>query len=290
MDYKKNLIVNADDFGIHEYVNKAVIEGYFSGIITSASIIAQGIAFDNAVLLAKEYPDLKIGIHLTLVGEKPLEETFNVPSLLNSDLDSLKNGHTSFIKDYLLGKIKLQEVKKELKAQIEKVLSSDIGKNITHFDSHQHLHVLPGIVDIIIELALEFNIKNIRVPAEPFFFFGGYKTDISRFIGRTGLSFFAKVAKNKFKKAGISYPDNFFGMLAGGNLREELLFNIIDKLPYGTSEIMVHPGYDDNILKNSFNWEYNWQSEFKALTSLNIREKIKREKINLMSFAELNNL
>ena len=289
MDYKKNLIINADDFGIHQYVNKAIIEGHNLGVITSTSIIAQGNAFDNAVFLAKFCPNLKIGIHLTLVGEKLLEKSTKGSSLLSSNANKLRNGHTEFIKDYLFGKIKLIDIKRELKAQVQKVLDSDIGSNITHFDSHQHLHVLPGIVDIIIDLALEFNIKKVRVPSESIFFFGDYKANIGRIVGRTGLSCLAMLARRKFKMAGISSPDNFFGMLAGGNLREELLSNIIDKLPNGVSEVMVHPGFDDIILGKTFNWKYNWESEFQALKSRKIKEKIQNGRINLISFAELNN-
>ncbi|MDR1701872.1 MAG: ChbG/HpnK family deacetylase, partial [Sporomusaceae bacterium] len=239
-------------------------------------------AFAEAAEMAGKLPKLGVGVHLTLVGEKPVENPARVPSLLNGGVCFYDN-YTQFIKKYAQGKIDHQEIAREFRAQIEKAQKL----KITHLDSHQHLHVLPGIIELVIELALEFGIKAVRVPGESFFFRGGYQAGLGRFIGRSGLTALALNARRKIKKAALLAPDNFFGMLAGGNLREEFLLNILAAVPAGVSEIMIHPAADDRALQVKYGWAHNWQAELSALTSEKVLWEIKKQKIELISFGNL---
>jgi hopanoid biosynthesis associated protein HpnK len=286
MASNKKLIINADDFGIHESVNNGILKGHISGCITSTTIMAGAQGFEHAVKTANSAPGLGVGVHLTFVGEKPVGDLREVASILD-DTEYLHKNYTDFIKKYVQGKIDLKHVSYETFAQIEKITKSGLKLPLTHLDSHQHLHVLPGVIDIVIKAALEFNIKAIRVPNERFLFRGGYNAGLGRLIGRSGLTALALLAKQKIKKASLFAPDNFFGMLAGGNLREEYLLNILNALPAGTSEVMIHPGDDDAALKAKYGWPYNWQAELAAVTSPQVLEKIKEEKIELISFKDI---
>jgi predicted glycoside hydrolase/deacetylase ChbG (UPF0249 family) len=98
---------------------------------------------------------------------------------------------------------------------------------------------------------------------------------------------FAVCAKRKAKKAALLASDNFFGMLAGGNLREEFLLNILSALPLGISEVMIHPAQDDEPLQAKYGWAYNWQAELAAVTSPKTLAKIARENIELISFSKI---
>lgn len=282
----KKLIINADDFGLHRTVNEAVIVGYKNGCLTSTSIIPSGKAFDEAVQLAVKNPGLGIGVHLTLVAEAPVCDPDSIPSLVSKD-GLFHRHYPQFFVKYFLGKINLDEVRRELMAQVDKVIKT--GLPITHIDSHQHLHIIPGILDIVIDIAKTYRIRAVRIPDEPYFFIGGYPFSFFRIVARAGLTFLARLARVKVKKNGLAVPGHFFGMLAGGNLQEKYLYNIINQMPEGVSEIMMHPAVDSKVLQNIYKWHYNWENELKALTSNNIAKLIESKKIRLVSFGELTN-
>jgi len=277
----KKLIMNADDFGLHKTVNLGIIQGYASGFITSTTIMPNGAAFEHAVGLAMSNPQLGIGIHLTLVGESPVCPPEHVKTLVDKD-GRLPPQYPTFLLQYMLGHIRLSDVRRELTAQVQKVV--DCGLQVTHLDSHQHLHILPGIIEIIIDIAKDFGIKAIRIPREPYFFIGGYPFSLMRFISRGGLSCLSQLASRKIKNNQLHTSDHFFGMLAGCNMQEKYLYPILKALPDGISEIMIHPGTDDDIVNRTYNWNLHGQEELKAVTSKRIGQLLQDQKIQLISF------
>ncbi|TWH48329.1 ChbG/HpnK family deacetylase [Sporomusa sp. KB1] len=282
----KQLIVNADDFGLHENINLGIIEGHTQGCITSTSIMAGGPAFNHAVALAADHPQLGIGAHLTLVGGMSVTDPGSIPSLVDSE-GMLCASYPAFLKKFCLAGIRLDDVRRELTAQVKRIVSA--GITITHLDSHQHMHVVPGILDIVLSIAKEFTIKAIRIPAESLVFLGGFKPGAGRIIGRSGLSILASLARFKARQAGLAAPDHFYGMLAGGSMEEKLLLTIIDNLSEGITEVMVHPGLDEVALNSVFNWQYHWQQELNAITSCRVAQRLEQENIKLVSFARMNN-
>lgn len=280
----KKLIVNADDFGLHTSVNEAVIKGFQEGCIRSASLMPTGSAVKEAADLARKNPALGIGIHLTLVAEKPLLAPEMVPTLVNEKGFFWPN-HIEFIKRYITGRISLSEVRAECEAQIGAVMQ--LGLNITHLDSHQHLHVLPGIFSLCLELAQKYHIRHMRLPQEKAFFSGGFSAPWSRKIARDGLSACAFLAGSYWRCHGISLPDHFFGMLAGGHMTEKNFLAILTDLPEGISEIMVHPGSDNILLSQKYNWQYHWQEELASVLSERAKIILLKDSIQLISFKEL---
>ena len=281
----KKLIVNADDFGLHEEINKGIIKGFKEGFITSTSLMCSAPAFENAVALAKENPGLGIGIHLTLVGSVPSVLPKEKISSLVNDKGLFPENYVAFAKMFYTGQVKMVQLELELRAQIEKALAT--GLNITHVDSHQHTHVLPGMTGLVVKLCNEYKIKNIRIPQEGYFFSGGFAGGLGRKIGRAGLSFCACLAAMQAKSAGLTYPESFFGMLAGGNLNETLVGNIITSLPDGVSEIMTHPGLNKQELDKHFTWDYHWEDELNAFLSSKNKTLLEQHKVALMNFGGL---
>lgn len=280
----KHLIINADDFGLHETVNLGIIQGYTAGIITSTTIMPSGKAFEHAVCLVESHQKLGVGVHLTLVGEKPVCHPDQVKSLVNQD-GYLSPQYPQFLKGYLLGKIQLADIRRELTAQVKKVIAS--GIQITHLDSHQHMHIVPGIMNITIDIAKEFGIKAVRIPGEPYFFRGGHPCPPMRFVARSGLTMLSQLANKKARKNQLVMPEHFFGMLAGGNMREEFLLAILETLPHGISEIMMHPGSNNEELNAIYPWNYHGQEELAAVTSSKVRQYIRENHIKLISFRDL---
>ena len=281
----KQLIVNADDFGLHPLINAGIIKGHQEGFITSTALMPSAPCWQEAVRVAKENPRLGIGVHLTLVGGVPsVLPKEQVSSLLDDDGLFLPD-YVAFAKRYYSGAVKKAELEAELRAQLERALSC--GVNITHIDSHQHTHVLPGINSLVLKLSNEYNIIRVRIPKEGYLFTGGFQTGVGRLIGRSGLSFCADMAALRADSLGLRHPQHFYGMLAGGHLNVQLIANILRQLPEGVSEIMTHPGLDSAALGKAFSWQYHWREELDAYLDAGNKALLKELGIEPVSFAAL---
>jgi hopanoid biosynthesis associated protein HpnK len=279
----KRLIINADDFGLHDSINTGIIRAHRDGCVTSATLVAGGQAFDQAVSLARQCPDLGVGVHLTLVGLRPVAHG-GVRSLLTGD-GSFWPDYLAFSRQYCKGRIKPEHVETELRCQLQKVVGS--GLKITHLDSHQHLHVLPGFPRIIGKLAHEFKIDRIRIPAEPINFMPTAEWSWGRLLSRIALTGCAVEAGIQYRRQGLRHPDHFFGMLSGGRTNYQNLQAILTQLPEGTTEIMVHPGLDNAILEAAYHWNYQWQAEMEALRSPTVLERLRQMEVTLINYREL---
>lgn len=280
----RRLIVNADDFGLHESINRGISEAHRQGIVTSASLMAGGAAFEDALQVKQDCPGLGIGVHLTLVGGRPVLPLGRVESLVDGQ-GRFFSSYVVFLARFLRMGVRLAEVEQELAAQIEKVIAA--GMKPTHLDSHQHLHVFPGISGIVLQLARRYSIRAVRVPAEPLLFFGGNFPGAGRVFGRSVLTALSCQFRRQARAAGIAATGHFFGMLAGGQMTESSLLSIIRQLPEGESEIMVHPGLLDETLAAEYEWGYHWDAERKALCSSEVNAEIDRQDIRLISYQEL---
>jgi len=276
-----SLIVNADDFGLTEKVNEAILKSFRNGVLRSTSIIANGKSFDHAVGIIGSNPDLDIGVHLTLVKEKPIMDADKIPSLLGEN-GNFHNHAIDFAKKYFSEKISLGEVRNELNAQIEKVF--DQGVKVSHIDSHQHLHMLPKILDITIELVNHYNIKFIRFPKEKFsgYMFPDLKS-LSRIAQMIAVNHFCSRAKEK-----ISYKTDYFaGFYFGGKLDRKNLLTLINNLPSdGVCELMCHPGLTDGSTDYS-HWNYRQVEEMFALVDGEVPEVLFKRNIEITSFKNL---
>lgn len=280
----KFLIINADDFGLEKEINEAIVKGHRDGILTSASMMANGNAFDHAVDVASQYPQLGIGIHLTLVGGGAPVFSGTLKSSLVTEEGVFFSNYADFIKKDLRGEISLQDVYNELSAQFEKIISS--GVRVTHVDGHQHLHIWPRVLPLIISLCQKHHIRCIRVPEENMMY-GKHLVNFARFVGKAGLTALATRARYKVIKAGMVTTDHFWGMMDGGKLTEIRLLDIISHLQPGFHEIMCHPGTDTNGLSIKYGWGYEWEKELAGLTSSRVYRKIVEEQIHRIHFGDL---
>jgi len=278
----KNLIVNADDFGRHKLINAAVEKAVQSGCLKSATIMAGGRAFDDAVEVAKRNPALGVGIHFTLVNGFPILPPNEIPTLVTED-GTFHENYIVFLKKYLQGKFDRHEIRAELAAQLEKVQRA--GLNLTHFDSHQHLHNVPGIIGITIELATKANIFAMRVSETKIF--DGELDSTAQFIGRLGLGSLAVYARRKASRQGIKTPEHFSGIVAGEAVDENFLLHIIDDMKDGTLEVMLHPGTDNKVLQDYTGWQHDFEAELAAVTSPKILKLLEDKDISAVNFSAL---
>lgn len=276
-----HLIVNADDLGLSEKVNEGILDAHCNGIVTSASLMANGASFEHAISICRETPSLDVGIHLNLVDEPPVLASKKVPSLVCQE-GRLHPHAKIFVKKYFCGSISLKEIKNELDAQIKKIMNE--GIRVSHFDSHQHLHMLPGVLQATIELAREYGIPAIRIPNEtlsPYMFQNLGK--FSRALELMTLKFFCHLGR----RLDILRPQYFAGFFFGGSLNKRNLQQILEKFPRsGICELMCHPGKDDPHSQYD-QWGYQWKDELTALTDPSTISLLRHKGIQLTSYRDL---
>jgi len=281
----KQLIINADDYGLEENINQGILQAFTDGLVTSTTVLANGPAFLPGIEDLRKHPDLGVGVHLTLVNGQPLSPLEEVTTLVDKQ-GFFPSDYGHFFSLFLRGRISLEEIKKEWRKQISRL--KEQGIEPTHLDSHQHLHIFPGLVDVAIELAKEFGLKRIRFPKEGFLFQGGGIPSLGRFFSRNLLSAVAAFSQRKLEREKILTPNYFYGMLWGGSLEEDKLKSILQLLPEeGVCEIMVHPGLNNHLLQSKFGWGYHWEEELASLTSQKNRQLIKEKKIELINYSQL---
>lgn len=278
------LIINADDFGIHEEVNEAVRLAHEQGILSSTSLLASGRAYEEAVAIAKRFPKLGIGIHLCLVGSlPPLSDPGEVPSLLADD-GLFPESYATFIQKAYRGKINYEEVYRELDRQMNKIMTSSLP--ITHVDSHQHLHVLPPVWRIVCSLMKKYGLHRLRLPREAYCF-KMLTARPGRVLGRNGLTFLAEKAARDLPALRFLSTDHFWGMVDGGNMNSANLAYILKQLPFGIHEIMMHPGRNKELLSRRYAWHYHWDEELAALLSPAMKEILQKNRIMLITYGDL---
>lgn len=153
------VIVNADDLGISLEVNRRIEDAIIAGAITSSTIIANGPAFDDALRISKQYPQISFGVHLNIIEFKPLSDSsiFKSYSLLNDDGDFIEGAIYGVQK---IGKDLIEAIHREFSMQIEKVKIA--GVDISHIDSHQHTHAIYAFKAVILSLMKEYQIDKVR--------------------------------------------------------------------------------------------------------------------------------
>ncbi len=255
----KKIIINADDFGLCESINRGIIYAHENGVVNSVSLLASGNAFESAVELARGHPDLNVGIHLCLIEERPLLLPEKVRSLMENNNKFVRNW-SKFILRILIGKIDLKELEDELRAQIQKVIKTGIKPS--HIDSHQHIHLLSPILKIIIKLANQYNIKRIRLPVESFKWGFG--------LNKIFLFFAYLASKKLINENRAKFTHKFYGLAYSGNLSEERLIDILKSINKKKSEIICHPGYEGTDTTQYKHWNYHWSMEVKTLCSARI--------------------
>ena len=289
----KKLIVNADDFGLTEGVNRAIMHGHVHGIITSASLLANGAAFDSAAVMGKTSAKLGVGVHLNLTQGQPITRPREVPSLVDSQ-GRFSSGAVKQARKILTGRAILSEVEQELRSQIEKVRNS--GVRITHLDGHQHVHLLPSVFDIVIKLALEFGIGAIRCTmersAEALQLMGRNAPSslevLKQFFTGRALTVLSSNTRQKLHRAGLKCSDHFYGVTQTGFLDVTAVKRILHHLPKGISELMCHPGYLDADLANTPTRLLGQrEEELEALTQPAIKRLVTEQAIQLMNYGDL---
>jgi len=262
-----------------------VLAAHDAGIVTAVSVSPNGRSFAEAAAQLRARPELDAGAHLTLVGEAPLSPPAEVGSLVGRD-GRLLPAWPVFARRWLLGKIRPDETERELRRQIERLLAA--GLQVVHLNAHQHLHVLPGLFEIVLALAADSRIPWVRIPAEP----AAAAAFSPRAVQIALLNALGRRARRRLPAEGPRAPDRTIGVLTAGHLTVEALGRSLEQVdqagPAGTfCELVCHPGMGDAELARAYGWGYAWDAETAALCDPRARELLRAHEIELTSFSRL---
>jgi len=257
-------------------------------VLTSATMMANAHAFGEAASLAKAQPALKTGCHIVLIDGDPVSR----------NLTTLTNGSSRFcssLKEFALAAVRhrlsADEIQREAEAQIRKIQSLDI--TVSHIDSHKHTHMFPHVLRPVLRAARTCGIRAVRNPFEPLRTWpGGMLLGAPalwlRCAGVMTFQMFAAEFRRALKEEGMLSTDGTVGIAATGKLDQKMLLSILKGLPEGTWELVCHPGYSDADLKNAgTRLTASREIELSALTSAETKEALVRQKIELISYADL---
>lgn len=281
---KKKFILNADDLGLAKEINKAVIDGYSFGILKSTSLVANGEAFNDAIEnVLPQCPKLGVGIHLNITEGKSLCTDVNL--LSNDNLDFNNNYLQLFIKTYSKKNDEfLEQLEREFRRQIETILAKT---KVTHIDSHQHIHTIPRIFEMICRLAKEYKINQVRTHFEKLYLV----PDVHKHLNSQYFSNLIKVCfyniLTLFNEATIHKYNLKTNDYIVGLIYNEMVEAIT--VAYGvmavnrkniTVEAIIHPcRYENGTINNHFN-------EYLLTKNLKLKEKIEKLGFEITNYVE----
>lgn len=249
------LIVNADDFGLTPGVNRSVAELHQARVLSSATLMATGSFFEDAVRVAKANPSLEVGCHIVLVDGTPALPPAQISSLC-PDGQSFRTGLGELVRDLYCGRIRPVEIEAEATAQIRCLQES--GLRVSHIDTHKHTHIFPRLLGPLLRAARACGIRAIRNPFEP-----AWARDASpgsgvlRHLAISTLNLYRPTFTRLVRDSGLTTPDGTLGVLATGSAIapsdvETVLGRLLAAIPgtkgNDTWELVCHPGYPDEHL------------------------------------------
>ncbi len=282
----RRLIINADDFGLTAGVNRAIMEGHQNGVITSATLMADGKAFDDAVKLSKSAPGLSIGCHVVLTDGVPVLAESEVSTLLESQQQPrFRESFRNFVAATMSGRLDADQIEAEATAQISKLQAAGIA--VSHFDTHKHTHLFPQVIRPLLRAAQACGVRAVRNLFGPVQF--ATVADRPKLWKRYGQMKILRGLGGRFRaaieKAGLRTPDGTVGIVGTGMLDIQLFKSILQDLPEGTWELVCHPGYNDvDLQRVKTRLRESRTEELRTMTSPVAREFLAGNGIELISY------
>ncbi|HEV7441659.1 MAG TPA: hopanoid biosynthesis-associated protein HpnK [Steroidobacteraceae bacterium] len=279
---RKFLIVTADDFGLHTAVNAAVAEAADTGILTAASLMVAAPVAAEAIRLARQLPQLRVGLHLVLTDGWPALAQREIPDLVGQDgrfadqmvLDSFR---------YVASARMRSQLRAEIRAQFTVFARS--GLRLDHVNTHKHFHLHPGILNEILQIGRDFGMSALRVPDEPLWFSGSQ--GFANYLTAPLLTPWLGLMRRQLRSRGLACNDRVFGMACSGDLNETRLLAILGRLPEGVTEIYLHPAVQTRDPLTPSMQQYRHADELAGLLSPRVRAAVAASNAICGGYADL---
>jgi hopanoid biosynthesis associated protein HpnK len=290
MKNKRILIVTGDDFGLSSGVNRAIIKAHQEGVLTSASLMVTGRAFEEAVELARANPRLSVGLHIVLLQGRSALPHEKIPRLVDTNGNFPKDPFLAGMK-YFLSKVARRELREEVRAQIERFLST--GLRLDFLSGHLNIHVHPTVLDILIELAQEFGItKQVRLPREELLLNlrASPSRPLSKLFHYLTFHLLSLYCKGVLMKEGFSFTDRVYGLLQHGDMDSDYVKYLLGNLPGGVTEMYFHPCVLPCQEFTRWMPDYHPTEELGVLTGREIKELMETKSIQLANYTALHTI
>jgi hopanoid biosynthesis associated protein HpnK len=275
------LIVTGDDFGLSSAINGAILAAHRRGILTSASLLVNEGGFDEAVALARATPGLAVGLHLALSLSRSALPPREIPGLVDPQGRFLDSPVRAGWKYYFLRSAALQ-IEKEVRAQVEKFLST--GLRFDHLDGHQHLHLHPTVFPVVARVCAEYGIPAVRIVRDPFL--ANVRISPWRILPMAALSatytLLGRRARRILRDVPVRAADRVLELLQDGRMAGPVLRALLASLPGGVTEIYCHP-----TLENPDGSGHHGRREYDALVDGETVRLIEGAGIRRVSYSDL---
>lgn len=269
---ERRLIINADDFGLTPGVSRGIAEAMASGVVTSASVMVNMMGWDDASSRLGDAPnDVSFGLHLNLVAGRPLTSARSLVDARSGCFHSLAR----FIYLATVGALRADDLAAECAAQLDRL--RDTGIRVTHADSHRHVHVHPAVANAIRPILCGLPLRRPRESLTR------NLCDVTATVKKLVLA--ATMGGGVGAEPSNGEVDHFVGIsLQGSSWFSERLAHLIDTLPTGTTELMVHPGYADAALFAVDDYTLPRERELTSLMSRGCRRRLRQRAVELVAF------
>lgn len=275
------LIVNADDFGRSHEINQAVIQAHREGILTSASLMTGGAAFEEAVRLAWQNPTLSVGLHVAVVDAPAVLPLSQIPRLLDDAGRLPSNPVWAGLRYALDGSVR-EELSRELAAQFARFAAT--GLPLSHVDGHLHLHVHPTVFQLLLPLMIRYRARGFRLAcAPPRAAWGRDPREFaSKAFSAAALAMLSRRCQRLLCGTGIAVTAQTYGFLRSGHMDEHYVLNLIDHIDGMSAEIYFHPTTGARIDREGPN-----PGDLQTLLSVPIRRAVDRRRLKLCGYPDL---
>jgi chitin disaccharide deacetylase len=275
------LVVNADDFGQSPAVSRGILRAHREGIVTSTSVLGNCEDLPGVRALLTQVPDLGVGVHLTLVGGRPVSDALRVRTLLGQE-GSFPGRAQDFFVSWMRGNIDVTEIEREFSAQIIRICDSGVFPD--HLNTHRHLGFVPAVGRAMETVARRHGIQGIRSAVErPTL---AWLTEPGRGLEAGLLTGLAWLTRRQM--GSLRHGPQSWGFVEVGRLDEIRILEILGRMGPGAHELICHPGeLDDDAAAAAGESPHHRARELAALTSDRLRQAIERRGVTLCRWKDL---
>jgi predicted glycoside hydrolase/deacetylase ChbG (UPF0249 family) len=274
------LVVNADDFGLSPGVSRGVVRAHRQGVVSSTSVLGNCADLPGVCALLAEVPDLGVGVHLTLVGGRPVADADRVRSLTGPD-GAFRGRAQDFFLSWMRNHIDVVEIEFEFDSQIVRLL--DAGVRPDHLNTHRHLGFVPAVGRAVENVARKHGIAGIRSAVErPTL---AWLTEPARGLEAGLLTGLAWLTRRQM--GARRHGPQSWGFVEVGRLDEVRILEILGRMGPGAHELICHPGEEDDVDNEPGEAPHLRAHELVALTSHKVRRAFERRGVTLCRWKDL---
>jgi len=279
--FTTQVIINADDFGCSTGINAAVMLAHREGVLTSASLMVTGDAWEESVALARATPTLAVGLHLVVSNGRAVMPRKEIPHLVDVNgrfpEDPLRTGLL-----YWFSRVAQAELERELAAQFERFTAT--GLPLSHVDGHLHLHVHPTVFSLLLPLTEDYGAHGLRLPRDNLIQALRYdrRQAIAKIAWAVALGLVCRWCQSRLHNRHLTVPRRVYGVMQSGQMREAYVVEVLRHLRESTAELYFHP----SIAEQSEALGPN-PGDLETLLSPTVRKVIAERNLRLATYSTL---